>query len=186
MAFKKKKSSANVVVGKQERFSARLKRRIQDSTKRQRLFALGGIVCAIVLAVSALYVYGEITSSRIGQGQNTCAANQKLLTEASEQIQPDRRSELASSITEIEKYSDHESDPNCLIPLTVYYIHKADIEKAATYYTKLEENYNEDRLYGFFKTTPSVLENLKAELEGMKMRIKEAEEGTLYFSEYPL
>lgn len=66
MVFKKKKLNQQVVIGHKEKLSNRVKKKLQNTTKKQRIALLILIFVVFICFVLALYVYGEIR----GNNQN--------------------------------------------------------------------------------------------------------------------
>ncbi len=58
MAFKEQKPESNVVIGKSIKLSAKIRNRLQNTSKRQRIIALVGGLLLLVFALVCLYLYG--------------------------------------------------------------------------------------------------------------------------------
>ncbi len=177
MASEQQPSSSSRFNRKKENIFARLFRAVEKSSTKQKFVTLTIFIVAVCLLAGLSYLRQSIEVAN----QNKCSSNQDLLSKASAKIQSNDRDELASMIPKIEQFSDHNTNPNCLIPLTAFYIYKANEVKASDYMTKLQEEYSDDKVFAFFITKPNAVERYKVELEGLKMRNKEIKESTLYY-----
>ncbi len=170
-------SSSSRFNRKKENIFARLINAIKQSTTKQKV-----VVLVIIVGISLL-VYGlnYLRVRQIAVNQNKCSSNEDLIASASAKIQTNSRKDMAPMIAKIEQFSDYDRDPNCLIPLTAYYIYKADESKATDYLAKLKATYADDKVFSFFVTKPNAVENYTIELNGLKARTKELQESTLYY-----
>lgn len=156
--------------------------RIKKKIAALSLFKKMTIALVLALILGGMYyAYGYSRTLQIAEHKNMCINNRPLLNEASKNLQFDKRKNLEKSITQIETFTDFKTDPNCLIPLTAFYIYKADENKATEYFDKLQDTYSENKIYPFFVENPNYVEAYKAELTGMKIRNKEMQESVIYY-----
>lgn len=147
---------------------------------RKKLALLSVAILLATIGVVSTLTRDQTTSSN--ETSNPCATDSEQLRKNAPNLKTNSRAELKPLVEAIERSEGYETNPDCLLPVSVYYIHASDVKKAETSLAMLEKSLESGQLSSYFTDVyPDALENLNIELKGLKQRDKELKESVIYF-----